>query len=80
MEFDSQSEPSSDYRALSPDLQPNTPPTFPCPPPVEKIGDYLLTKLIDATTSVQVFKAIHCETGEELVCKVRIFFMITVLS
>lgn len=63
--------------SLSPDLQPSTPPTFPnndCSR-VSKIGKYFLLSNTDTVhlqsgVSVKIFKSVHTETQEELVCKV----------
>ncbi|KAI0228517.1 Tribbles-like protein 2 [Lamellibrachia satsuma] len=61
---------------ISPDLQPNTPPTFPGPSSedshcgVSKIGRYLLTKLVDTVGIVDIYDAYHCDTQQEYVCKV----------
>ena len=61
---------------ISPDLQPNTPPTFPGSSPedshcgVSKIGRYLLTKLVDTVGVVEIYDACHCDTQQEYVCKV----------
>ena len=58
---------------LSPDLQPNTPPTFPQHDSVQvsKIGKYLLLDGLDMTGSIQMFHAVHTENEQEFVCKVR---------
>jgi len=62
---------------LSPDLSPNTPPTFPrgadsplCPR-ITKIGRYLLLEILETRGSIQVYHAVHATTEEHVVCKVR---------
>ena len=67
---------------ISPDLQPNTPPTFPGPSSedshcgVSKIGRYLLTKLVDTVGIVDIYDAYHCDTQQEYVCKVGWLLML----
>lgn len=58
--------------SLSPDLQPNTPPTFPQPVCQDcfKIGKYLLVQPLDKVGSTQIYKAFHCDTEEEFICKI----------
>jgi len=64
--------------ALSPDVQPNSPPSFipqvgSSPPSLLKIGNYLLTeRLADLTAGVAAYCAVHVETGEKFTCRVRI--------
>lgn len=66
---------------LSPDLQPNTPPTFPHPnhqnhdcsgvqPQVSKIGHFFLAAPLDTQGHVQLYKAFHVDTHQQYVCKV----------
>lgn len=59
---------------LSPDLQPNTPPTFsrnaeePKPEqPISRIGQYLLLEQLDTAGT---FKAVHTCSDEQFICKV----------
>ena len=63
--------------ALSPDVQPNSPPLFipgaagAAPPSLLKIGNYLLTeRLPDMTAGIEVYSAVHVETGEKFICRV----------
>lgn len=58
--------------SLSPDLQPNTPPTFPqsADPQVARIGRYILLDRVDALPNLHIYKAIHCDTQERFTCKV----------
>jgi hypothetical protein len=67
---------------LSPDLQPATPPTYPIPSPPSllehgetipqayKIGNYILSQQIDSVGDIRVYRAFHCDTRDEYVCKV----------
>ena len=58
---------------LSPDLQPNTPPTFPKGdqhPSITKIGDYLLLDRLEAFSNVVVYKAVHVISQQHYTCKV----------
>ena len=62
---------------LSPDLQPATPPTYPTSAssqeallPVTEIGNYVLIQQTDCVGDIQVFRAFHCDSHEEFVCKV----------
>jgi len=64
--------------ALSPDVQPNTPPSF-IPNVLSgapgasllKIGNYLLTeRLADMTAGVAVYSAVHVRTREAFICRV----------
>lgn len=64
---------------LSPDLQPNTPPTFPhtyqndcsvLQHQVSKIGRFFLAAPLDTQGHVQLFSAVHMETHQQYVCKV----------
>ena len=61
--------------SLSPDLQPSSPPTFHSGAAnvVSKVGKYLLTQQTISNDESKVFKAVHCETQENFVCKVRCF-------
>ena len=56
--------------SLSPDLQPNSPPTFPqeetLPVPAQRIGNYLL---------LENAKAIHIQSQKQYVYKVRMCFI-----
>lgn len=66
--------------ALSPDVQPNSPPCFAAPPQSSplvqppsllKIGNYVLTeRLTDMTPGVAVYKTVHVSTNENYVCRV----------
>lgn len=64
--------------ALSPDVQPNSPPLFiphaaaaAAPPSQLKIGNYLLTeRLPDMTAGIAVYSAVHVETAEKFICRV----------
>jgi tribbles-like protein len=62
--------------ALSPDVQPNSPPTFLPQPSTSslsllKIGKYLLTdRLPDTSVSIAVYRAIDVATSEEFLCRV----------
>jgi len=63
--------------ALSPDVQPNSPPLFiphasgTAPPSLLRIGNYLLTeRLPDMTAGVAVYSAVHVETREKFICRV----------
>ena len=65
--------------ALSPDVQPNSPPSFipqvlgSVPASWLKIGNYLLTeRLPDMTAGVAVYSAVHVETREKFTCRVRV--------
>ena len=58
---------------LSPDLQPNTPPSFPDDAggsAISQVGNYLLLDRLDSIGSVQVHKCFNCDTREEFICKV----------
>ena len=64
---------------LSPDLQPNTPPTFPTEPPshhgpASQIGEYLLLDLVDSNGPVHVYKSLHVVSHQEFTCKVGSLF------
>ena len=65
---------------LSPDLQPNTPPTFPDheSQKVTQIGLYLLLEQLDTNGNIPVFKAVHKETQEQFICKVSIAYFSSV--
>lgn len=64
--------------ALTPDVQPNSPPSFmshvaagPVLPSLLTIGNYLLTeRLADSTPGVTVYKALHVVTNQEFLCRV----------
>lgn len=63
--------------ALSPDVQPNSPPLFiphadgTAPPSLLIIGNYLLTeRLPDMTAGIAVYSAVHVETREKFICRV----------
>jgi len=63
--------------ALSPDVQPNSPPSFipqalgGAQSSVLKIGNYLLTeRLTDMSAGVAVYSAVHAETREKFTCRV----------
>lgn len=68
------SSPSITGGSLSPDLQPNTPPSFPnqndLQSPVQKIGNYLLYEQVDTNGSIKIHKALNCDTQEDCICKV----------
>jgi len=69
---------------LSPDLQPATPPTYPIAnsplleghplvesvPQAYKIGNYILSQQTDTVGDIRIYRAYHCDTREEYVCKV----------
>lgn len=61
--------------ALSPDVQPNLPPslsTAGAPSSLLKIGNYLLTeRLADMTAGVSAYSAIRVETRERFTCRVN---------
>ena len=40
-------------------------------PQAYKIGNYILVQQTDTVGDIQVFRAFHCDTREEYVCKVR---------
>jgi len=73
--------------ALSPDVQPNSPPSF-IPNAVGgasssllKIGNYLLTeRLADMTAGVAVYCAVHVETKEKFTCRVSELSLMGVLQ
>jgi len=63
--------------ALSPDVQPNSPPSFipnvlgGASSSVLKVGNYLLTeRLADMTAGVAAYSALHVETREKFTCRV----------
>jgi len=60
--------------ALSPDVQPNSPPSFipnTSAASVLKVGNYLLTeRLADMTANIAVYSAVHAETREKFICRV----------
>jgi len=63
--------------ALSPDVQPNSPPSFipnvlgGASSSVLKVGNYLLTeRMPDMTAGVAVYSALHVETREKFTCRV----------
>ena len=67
---------------LSPDLQPNTPPTFPNDiqqPVVSRIGQYLLLEQLESAVNVIVYKAIHCVTEQIYTCKVNKLKLMNIL-
>lgn len=70
VEFDSPT--CSPGGALSPDLQPNTPPSFPQNDSSDcyKVGRYLLAQPLDQVGEAHIYKAFHCDTEEEYVSKV----------
>jgi hypothetical protein len=64
---------------LSPDIQPNTPPSFPTtqvqhvpgpPHQVSQIGRFLLAAPLESQGQVPVFRAIHMDTQQQYFCKV----------
>jgi len=66
-------EPPPDLKGgnLTPDLQPNTPPTLvENAPQISQIGQYLLLEQLDTTGSIQILRAVHRNTQEEFVCKI----------
>jgi tribbles-like protein len=66
--------------ALTPDVQPNSPPSFPAALPPEpelagtsllKIGNYVLTeRLPDTSPGIAIYRALNELTCEELVCRI----------
>lgn len=60
--------------ALSPDVQPNTPPSLipdGTPSSLLKIGSYLLTeRLADLTVGIAAYSAVRVDTGERFTCRV----------
>ena len=69
--------------ALSPDVQPNSPPSFiphilgSAQSSVQKIGSYLLTeRLADLTAGVAVYCAVHVETRQRFMCRVSVLHLL----
>jgi len=57
--------------SLTPDLQPNTPPSLvDNAPQISAIGQYVLLEKLESSGNVQIQRSVHRNTQEEYICKV----------